>query len=701
MIAEGLHELEADLWEAADQLRANSKLTATEYTMPILGLIFLRHAANRFEQVKKEIEPTLSVHSKRGRRPINRDDFWSKGAIYLPLEAQFDFLVNLPDSEDTGARIDNAMRLIEDENETLKGVLPKTYTTFEKPLLLELLRIFNKPALRNATGDIFGKIYEYFLNAFAIKGAQEGGEFFTPISLVSTIVNFIEPDHGIVLDPACGSFGMAVQTGHFIEGLKKDPNKQVMFYGQEKTSTNANIAKMNMAVHGLEGNILEGNTFYEDKHELTGKCDFVMANPPFNVDKVDKERDVVKNDKRLPFGLPKNDNGNYLWIQYFYGYLNPTGRAGFVMASSASDAGHSEKLIREKLVKTGAVDIMVSIGNNFFYTRSLPCTLWFFDRAKEKNKKRRDKILMLDARKVFRKVSTTINDFSPEQSENLTAIVKLYRGNTTYFAKLLENRLRLATSAYWQFRDFLNDELAAIQKVTTNIQGLPDKLVFDHAKDAKVYNKSNDELAEVPKELQVVLQKLITDFNDDEESLGMWKNLLEDELNAHNALHNQWLMLHQRQQQLQPDVKHSGQLYKQWLAAWEAHEKEYDIQRHKEVLDLKIKVGLRQCIHEREQHLSSWKHSKYLTDESGWLLKKFVDGEYADVPGLCKQVSIDEVAAKDWSLSPGRYVGIDTSADVVEDWEERLQAIHTELEILNAEAVELAETISSNYKRIS
>ena len=700
MIGDGLHELEADLWEAADQLRANSKLTATEYTMPILGLIFLRHAANRFEQIKREVEPTLPVHPKRGRRPINRDDFWSKGAIYLPLEAQFDYLVNLPDSEDIGAKIDNAMRLIEDENETLKGVLPKTYTTFEKPLLLELLRIFNKPALRNATGDIFGKIYEYFLNAFAIKGAQEGGEFFTPISLVSTIVNFIEPDHGIVLDPACGSFGMAVQTGHFIEGLKKDPNKQVMFYGQEKTSTNANIAKMNMAVHGLEGNILEGNTFYEDKFELAGKCDFVMANPPFNVDKVDKDRDVVKNDPRLPFGLPKNDNGNYLWIQYFYGYLNPTGRAGFVMASSASDAGHSEKLIREKLIKTGAVDIMVSIGNNFFYTRSLPCTLWFYDRGKENNKRRRDKILMLDARKVFRKVSTTINDFSPEQSENLNAIVKLYRGDTTYFAKLLESRLRLATSAYWQFRDFLKDELAAIQKVAVNIQSMPDKFAFDNANDTKAYKKSNGELAPIAKELEAVLQQLITALNDDEDVLEVWELMLKNKQNAHNALHNHWLMTHTMQQKLQPDVKHAAQLYKQWLAAWEAHEKEYGIQRHKEVLDLKIKADLRLCIDECEQHLKAWKRSKYLTDESGWLLNKFEYGEYTDVPGLCKQVSIAEVAAKDWSLSPGRYVGIDTSADVVEDWEEKLQSIHTELDILNAEAIELAETISSNYKSI-
>ena len=551
--------------------------------------------------------------------------------------------------------------------------------------------------MRKAKGDVFGKIYEYFLNAFAIKGAQEGGEFFTPISLVSTIVNFIEPEHGIVLDPACGSFGMAVQTGHFIESLHKDPNKQVMFYGQEKTSTNANIAKMNMAVHGLEGNVLEGNTFYEDKHELVGKCDFVMANPPFNVDKVDKEREVVKKDPRLHFGLPKNDNGNYLWIQYFYGYLNQTGRAGFVMASSASDAGHSEKLIREHLIKTGAVDIMVSISNNFFYTRSLPCTLWFYDRAKETNKKRKDKILMLDARKVFRKVSTTINDFSPEQLENLTAIVKLYRGDKGYFAKALEKRLRLALEQLWLYRDSLKNEITQVQSIAANIQSLLNKIDFEDIKSTKAFEEVITTFSTSAKELVLLLQTLVTRFEEDEEDLNLWESMLNDKQNAHNALHNQWLMLHNLHHQLQPQLKHVGQIYK-WLSSWDALEKEYDIHRHKEVLELRIRGSIRTSIDAHDKNLAAWRQLKYLSDECGWLLKRFVDGDYVDVPGLCKQVSIDEVAAKDFSLSPGRYVGIDTSADMVEDWEEKLQATHVELDILNAEAAQLAETISSNYK---
>ncbi|MDA0193561.1 MAG: class I SAM-dependent DNA methyltransferase [Bacteroidetes bacterium] len=433
MTGEQLKQLEDNLWKAADDLRANSKLTATEYSFPVLGLIFLRHAHNRFLKAKEEIEKTLPVHPQRGIRPVTKDDFQTAKAIFLPENARWERLSDLPEGKDIGDELDEAMRGIEREYEVLKGVLPKNYSLFEKDLLQRLIRIFNTEQLNEVTGDVFGRIYEYFLNKFAMSGASEGGEFFTPPSLVNTIVNTIEPTHGIVLDPAVGSAGMFVQTGHFLEEKGFDPAKKVTFFGQEKTDTNTKLAKMNMTVHGLDVNILQGNTFYEDHHDKVGKCDFVMANPPFNVDGVDKSKDGVKNDPRLPFGLPKSDNANYLWIQYFYGYLNPTGRAGFVMASSASDAGHSEKDIREKLVKTGAVDVMISIGTKFFYTRGLPCTLWFFDRAKEQDETRKDKTLMLDLRDVYRKVSSNLHDFTPEQHKNIAAIVGLYRGNTAYF----------------------------------------------------------------------------------------------------------------------------------------------------------------------------------------------------------------------------------------------------------------------------
>ena len=446
-----LRKLETELWRAADQLRANSKLTASEYSMPVLGLIFLRHAYNRFQKVKIEVEKTLPSHPQRGKRPLTKKDFEEQNSMFLPEKSQFDYLVSLPESADIGEAIDNAMKLIEDEYDNLKGVLPKNFSIFSKDLLKELLRIFNKEVLQKAEGDLFGKIYEYFLGKFAMTGAQEGGEFFTPMSLVQTIVNVIEPDHGIVFDPACGSAGMFVQTGYFIESEGLKPAEKVTFYGQEKADLNTKLAKMNLTVHGLEGNIQEGNTFYEDKHNLVGGADFVMANPPFNVDGVDKAKDAVKKDPRLildgKVNLPKNDNANYLWIQYFYNYLKAPstgsgqgGRAGFVMASSASDAGYSEKDIREKLVKTGAVDVMMAIGNNFFYTRSLPCTLWFFDRAKEPirqaqgdSKRSADNVLMIDARKIYRKVTSKVNDFSPEQLQNLICIVNLYRGNTKKF----------------------------------------------------------------------------------------------------------------------------------------------------------------------------------------------------------------------------------------------------------------------------
>jgi len=426
----------------------------------------------------------------------------------------------------------------------------------------------------------------------------------------------------------------------------------------------------------------------------------VMANPPFNVDKVDKEREVVKNDPRIHFGLPKNDNGNYLWIQYFYGYLNETGRAGFVMASSASDAGHSEKVIREQLVKTGAVDIMVSISNNFFYTRSLPCTLWFYDRAKEKDKKRKDKILMLDARKVYRKVSTTINDFSPEQLENLTAIVKLYRGDKGYFSKVLVKRLRIALDELNHYRAAVKTEIVQVLKIANNIKSLANSIEFEDAKVTKAYKKGIEDLGDIAAELDSCLRKLLIGIEDYDGGINIWEDMLKDKKNAHNALNNQWILLQGLHHRLQPQVKHIGQAYKQWLTGWEALEKEYEIQRDKEVLELKVKTSLRIIIDQHERNLAAWRQMKYLVDESGWLLKRFVDGEYNDVPGLCKLVSIEEVAAKDYSLSPGRYVGVDTSADVDEDWEEKLQAIHVELDRLNTEAVQLAETISSNYKAI-
>lgn len=676
-----LRKLEAELWRAADQLRANSKLTASEYSMPVLGLIFLRHAFNRFKKVKVEVEKDLPVHPQRGRRPITKKDFEERNAMFLPEKSQFEYLVSLPESADIGEAIDNAMKLIEDEYDNLKGVLPKNFSIFSKDLLRELLRIFNKEVLQKAEGDLFGKIYEYFLNKFAMTGAQEGGEFFTPMSLVQTIVNVIEPDHGIVFDPACGSAGMFVQTGYFIESEGLKPAEKVSFYGQEKAELNTKLAKMNLTVHGLEGNIQEGNTFYEDKHSLVGGADFVMANPPFNVDGVDKAKDAVKKDPRLiidgKVNLPKNDNANYLWIQYFYNYLKPTGRAGFVMASSASDAGHSEKEIREKLVKTGAVDVMMAIGNNFFYTRSLPCTLWFFDRAKERDEVKKDKVLMLDARKIYRKVTSKVNDFSPEQLQNLICIVNLYRGNTQKFESTVKSYLQ--TSA---------DLAKETTETTTELQ-----------KQLEVIVKNE--------KLKAICEPLYNELNtleNYEDVINMEIELIRN--NPHLSTFNLSLFTSQCKALRKPQDK----LIKQMLDAISTATKEYQLNKNKDWKELGIQTQFIAHLKALQQQLSGnpdeeepglLHETEYFYKQAHWLTSRFPEGVYTDVEGLCKVVTQKEIEAKDWSLSPGRYVGVDTATDEDFDYEERLNEIHIELDGLNEEAIKLAEMISRNFKLLN
>ena len=681
-----LRLLEAELWRAADQLRANSKLTASEYSMPVLGLIFLRHAYNRFQKVKIEVEKEVPMHPQRGKRPLNKKDFEEKNSMFLPDKSQFDYLVSLPESADIGDAIDNAMKLIEDEYDNLKGVLPKNYSIFSKDLLRELLRIFNKEVMQKAEGDLFGKIYEYFLNKFAMTGAQEGGEFFTPMSLVQTIVNVIEPDHGIVFDPATGSAGMFVQTGYFIESEGSRPAEKVTFYGQEKAEVNTKIAKMNLAVHGLEGNIQEGNTFYEDKHNLLHGCDFVMANPPFNVDGVDKGKDTVKKDPRLILdgivNLPKNDNANYLWIQYFYNYLKPTGRAGFVMASSASDAGHSEKEIREKLIKTGAVDVMMAIGNNFFYTRSLPCTLWFFDRSKEQNRQTKDQVLMLDARKIYRKVTSKVNDFSLEQLQNLICIVNLYRGNTEKFEATVKRYMETSADLARQTADATTELQKQLQKVVKTVTGFAiryasenenarsfaDSLIFEEA--MGMYEQQN---------------KLVADISQVFAEIEILENIA-----------------HQCNTLRKPQDK----LIKQLLDIIAIATKEHQLNKNKDWKELNLKVQLDQ-LKALQQQLSGnpdeeepglLHETEYFWRQAHWLQSRFPAGSYTDVEGLCKVVTQFDIETKDWSLSPGRYVGVDAATDDGVDYEERLREIHIELEGLNEEAIALANAISENFK---
>ncbi len=507
------NNIESRLWDAADELRANSKLKSSEYSVPVLGLVFLRYADHKFQVAAKELEGKGS-----GRRKIGPADYQALGVLFLPEAACFSTLMQLPDGGNIGEAINNAMRAIEAENPDLKDVLPKTYNRFENALLKELLKTMNSVPM-DIEGDAFGKIYEYFLGHFAMSEGQKGGEFFTPTAIVKLIVGIIEPFHGRIFDPACGSGGMFVQSAHFVEEHKKNPSAELSVFGQEKVSETVRLGKMNLAVHGLAGDIREGNAYYEDLHRSTGKFDFVMANPPFNVNRVDKDR--LKDDPRFPFGLPRTDNGNYLWIQLFYSALADTGRAGFVMANSASDARSSELEIRKQLIEAKAVDVMVAVSSNFFYTVTLPCTLWFLDKGKRKTD-RADQVLFIDARHIYYQIDRAHREWTPAQIEFLANIARLYRS----------------------------------------------------------------EKAE----------------------------------NLHNSA------------------------------------------------DL--------------------------------LAEQFPDGKYADVAGLCKVATIDEIETQSWSLNPGRYVGVAAREEEDFDFKERLEEQNEELEILNAEARELEERIAENVVKL-
>ena len=510
--------IERRLWGMADELRANSNLKGSEYSTPVLGLIFLRYADHKFTQAEEEIREAASTARRHFRITDQSAAYHARGVFYLPDNARFQYLLDLPESEDTARAINDAMRAIEEANSGLDGVLPKTYNRLERSVLIELLRAMAEIPM-DIEGDAFGKIYEYFLGNFAMAEGAKGGEFFTPTSLVKLIVEIIQPFQGRILDPASGSGGMFVQSAEFIHNHQQNGNGQISIYGTERVLETIRLCKMNLAVHGLEGNIRQANSYYEDPHRCLDTFDFVMANPPFNVDRVDKER--LRDDPRFPFGMPRVDNANYLWIQLFYGALNATGRAGFVMANSAADARASELEIRRQIIESRAVDVMVSISSNFFYTVTLPCTLWFFDKSKRKSK-RADQVLFIDARHIYQQVDRAHREFTPQQIEFLSNIARLYRGET-------------------------------------------------------------------------------------------------------------------------PENQHNS-------------------------------VAL--------------------------MTEPFPDGEYVDVPGLCKVATIADIEAQGWSLNPGRYVGVaEREADAF-DFSERFGELNEELELLNAEAHQLEEQIAENVAMI-
>lgn len=685
---ENIEAIEKRLWSAADTLRANSNYAANEYFMPVMGLIFLRHAYSRYLAVKDDI--IASLPSRGGKtREVTKEDFSQRGAIYLQPHAQFDTLVGLPDSADRAQALISAMESIEADYSSLAGVLPKAeYQQLENSVLGQLLRTLNPEELKKATGDIFGRIYEYFLTAFADVGAHDGGEFFTPVSLVRMITNIIEPDHGKVLDPACGSGGMFVQSAHFVERLKQNPSELLTFYGAEKNATTIRLAKMNLAVHGLSGDIQKAISYYEDPHELLHKADFVMANPPFNVDEVDAE--AVKNDPRLPFGLPgvnkgnKVSNGNYLWISYFYSYLNDKGRAGFVMSSQASSAGRDEARVRQKLVETGHVDAMVAIRSNFFYTRTVPCELWFFDKAKPVEHK--DHVLMLDARNTYRKVTRKIYDFAPEQLANLTAVVWLYRGEQQRFLDLVAEHLSETVSAA---RD-CGEPLIALRNT---IDALTDQIK------PAIFASGNAALSQSLVDLEAATADYCAEAaafdNDVTACNSFWQGVTPT-----NALllaaGNKFKSLAEHSRDL---IKDSDLLYKLSSRLLEDYARyvHEDDTPNPTIRDLNR--SRKTAEESRKSLVEKLKQVRHYWKAAHWLQEKFPSAELRDIPGLVKRVSLTQIAANDWSLTPGRYVGqAPQEQDDDFDFEQALREIHIELRGLNDEAVELAAEIASSFE---
>ncbi|SMO96091.1 N-6 DNA methylase [Ruegeria faecimaris] len=664
---ENIEAIEKRLWSSADTLRANGSFASNEAFLPIMGLIFLRHAYSRYLALKPQIEANLP--SRGGvTRALTKEDFSGKGAIYLREEAQFDHLVNLTDADDRAEAIMNAMEKIEEDYETLAGVLPKReYQELDNDVLGTLLRTFNDTALRNMTGDVFGRIYEYFLTKFADQGAHDNGEFFTPVSIVQTIVNVIEPDHGNVIDPACGSGGMFVQSAHFIEQMHQSPQEVATFYGMEKNKITIRLAKMNLAVHGLEGNIAQAISYYEEPHEMVGKCDFVMANPPFNVDEVDATK--IKADPRLPFDLPgvnksgQVSNGNYLWMSYFYSYLNDQGRAGFVMSSQASSAGGEEAKVRRKMIETGHVDAMMAIRGNFFYTRTVPCELWFLNKGKPEAMQ--DKVLMVDARAVFRKVTRKIYDFSPEQTQNLTAIFWLYRGQQDRFLHLIDT--------------YLTNTITAAEATREPLHAFYD-----------AYGALSEKVEDAD-EAEAAYRQLITDISTFDATItevtAKVGSITKDNAGLTNAA-----------AVLEPTAETSRDLIKQIDQVFKLIEKTAKDQTGGG-------RGLNKLIKEadeaRKEAVVALRQVRYFHKQARWLQERFPDAELCDVEGLVKLVDHAELAENDWSLTPGRYVGVAPEEEDEDfDFEEALRDIHLELAGLNEEASELAAQIQKNFEEL-
>jgi len=738
-------EIEKRLWSAADELRANSKLRSSEYSTPVLGLIFLRYADYKFGQAEAEFarERKQAAHGtreagtrRRFRREIGPTDYQARGVLYLSEKARFSTLLELPEGAEIGKAINEAMKVVEAENKELEGILPRNYQKFESPLLFNLLRHINNVPM-DIEGDAFGKIYEYFLGKFAMSEGQKGGEFFTPTSIVKFIVEVIEPFHGRIFDPACGSGGMFVQSARFVQNHKRNPSAEISVYGQERVTETRRLCRMNLAVHGLSGDIREANSYYEiapGVKEFYGKFDFVMANPPFNVDKVDKSK--LKDDRaRFPFGMPTADNANYLWIQEFYSAMGDNGRAGFVMASSAGDAGKSELEIRKKLIEAGAVDVIVAVGSNFFYTVTLPCTLWFLDKGKATTE-RRDKVLFIDARHIFRQIDRAHREWKSGCLE------KYELGET--FPALAEIEGLLVESPidtdYWDWNEKLETEDSAKALVAPVVERMKKEAVpiIERLFAPKTYRSAAKQLLEngaaslrINEDVAVALVRasaLSRGLNDEENGAQLD---LED-ANVTKKITSSLASLKRELNNLD-DLAALNKLPIAEAAAIRAkalneRKESYDAQARAYIKDFLARRGLLlnqkrakltldegdlkdsiRAVYAEElaEVLNLWRathatnHIKNLRD-----IVKAYRGEpdasqpFEDVAGLCKVAAIADIEAQGWSLNPGRYVGVGTRAADDFEFEARLEELNEELVSLNAEARDLEERITENISAL-
>jgi len=684
------NEIEKRLWDAADELRANSKLKASEYSVPVLGLIFLRYADHKFSQAEKELEGKGT-----GRKKIGKSDYQALGVLYLPDEARFKNLLDLPEGENIGKAINEAMRAVEADNPDLKDVLPKSYNRLDNATLVELLKLMASIHM-DIKGDAFGKIYEYFLGNFAMSEGQKGGEFFTPTSIVRLIVNIIEPYQGRIFDPACGSGGMFVQSARFVDEHKRNPNAEISVFGEERVSETVRLCKMNLAVHGLAGDIRQGNTYYEDLHNSTGKFDFVMANPPFNVNRVDKER--LKDDPRFPFGMPRVDNANYLWIQIFYSTLNDKGRAGFVMANSASDARASEQDIRQKLIEDQAVDVMVAIGPNFFYTVTLPCTLWFIDKAKAKLPPSPG-----TSRHPLPRGEGNVNYRGGLKLSGLVKKARELRRSGTPAEECLWELLRNLRFAGLKFRrqhqigDYIVDFYCHEHRLAVELDGgvHDGKSQREHDKKRDRYIKSLGNT--------VIRIKNKAFMESTEKALEQIVNSLpspsgrgvggEGSPERHSCEHTK------------------GSRYSNTILFIDARHIFRQLDRaHRDFTAQQIEFLANIVRLYRGEEPENLHDSFGMLEEYGFPIPmkelpspsgRGVGGEgYVDVPGLCKVATIREIKDQGWSLNPGRYVGVAEREEDDFNFRERLEGLNEELELLNAEARELEEQIGENVVKL-